>query len=123
MSRVVIEGGAVVTMDGGTSAGDAAGYGTEYAEGHVVVEDDRIVAVGPGSAPEQDVPVHRIDATGCVVTPGLVNTHHHLYQWATRGYAVDSDLFGWLTALYPVWAGIDEEITHAAASSDRKSVV
>ncbi|CAM00587.1 cytosine/adenosine deaminase-related metal-dependent hydrolase [Saccharopolyspora erythraea NRRL 2338] len=117
MSRVVIEGGAVVTMDGGTSAGDAAGYGTEYAEGHVVVEDDRIVAVGPGSAPEQDVPVHRIDATGCVVTPGLVNTHHHLYQWATRGYAVDSDLFGWLTALYPVWAGIDEEITHAAASS------
>ncbi|GAA2810522.1 8-oxoguanine deaminase [Saccharopolyspora taberi] len=108
MSRVVIEGGAVVAMDDS---------GTEHAEGHIVVEGDRVLSVGPGRAPEQDVPVRHVDASGCVVTPGLVNTHHHLYQWATRGYAVDSDLFGWLTALYPVWAGIDEEITHAAASS------
>jgi cytosine/adenosine deaminase-related metal-dependent hydrolase len=49
------------------------------------------------------------------VTPGLVNTHHHLYQWATRGFAQQSDLFGWLTALYPVWSGLDEDITHDAA--------
>ncbi|MEU6267755.1 8-oxoguanine deaminase [Saccharopolyspora shandongensis] len=105
---VVIEGGAVVTVDDS---------GTEFTEGHVVVEGDRIVAVGPGSAPAQQGPVRRIDASGCLVTPGLINTHHHLYQWATRGYAADATLFGWLTELYPVWAGIDEEITHAAASA------
>ncbi|GAA0539566.1 8-oxoguanine deaminase [Saccharopolyspora thermophila] len=105
---MVIEGGAVVTVDDS---------GTEFAEGHVVIEGDRIAAVGSGSAPPQDGPVRRIDASGCLVTPGLVNTHHHLYQWATRGYAADATLFGWLTELYPVWAGIDEEITHAAASA------
>lgn len=112
MSRIVIEGGSVVTVDGA-----APGAGAEYSEGHVVVEDDRVLAAGPGSAPAQDVPARRVDATGCVVTPGLVNAHHHLYQWATRGYAVDSTLFGWLTELYPIWAGLDEEIAHAAASA------
>ena len=40
-------------------------------------------------------------ARACLATPGLVNCHHHLYQWATRGMAQDEDLFGWLTALYP----------------------
>ncbi|MER7015225.1 8-oxoguanine deaminase [Saccharopolyspora sp. NPDC000359] len=103
-----MEGGAVVTVDDS---------GTEFVEGHVVVEADRIVSVGPGSAPPQEGAVRRVDASGCLVTPGLVNTHHHLYQWATRGYAADATLFGWLTELYPVWAGIDEEITHAAASA------
>ncbi|WP_433871689.1 8-oxoguanine deaminase [Saccharopolyspora sp. CA-218241] len=108
MSRTIVEGGAVVAVD------DA---GTEFDEGHVVIDDDRVVAVGPGSAPPQDGPVRRIDATGCLVTPGLINTHHHLYQWATRGYAVDAPLFGWLTELYPVWARLDAESTHAAASA------
>ncbi|GAA2347126.1 8-oxoguanine deaminase [Saccharopolyspora halophila] len=103
--RLIIEGGAVAAVD------DA---GTEFAEGHVVVEGDRIAAVGPGSA---EGPGRRIDATGCLVTPGLVNTHHHLYQWATRGYACDSTLFEWLTELYPVWARMDEESVHAAASA------
>src|SRR5262249_31991820 len=54
-------------------------------------------------------------ATGCLATPGLVNTHHHLYQWATRGLATGSGLFDWLRALYPVWAGIDGGIVAAAA--------
>ncbi|MGW1680168.1 8-oxoguanine deaminase [Saccharopolyspora sp. NPDC002376] len=106
--RTVIEGGAVATVDDS---------GAEFIEGHVVVEGDRILAVGPGSAPPQEGAVRRVDASGCLVTPGLINTHHHLYQWATRGYAADATLFGWLTELYPVWAGIDEEITHAAASA------
>ncbi|WP_308198058.1 8-oxoguanine deaminase [Saccharopolyspora soli] len=104
----MIEGGAVVAVDDS---------GTEFADGHVVVEGDRIVAVGPGAAPAPEGPVRRIDASGCLVTPGLINTHHHLYQWATRGYAADAGLFGWLTELYPVWARIDAEITHAAASA------
>ncbi len=46
-----------------------------------------------------------------------MNTHHHLYQWATRGRAVDSTLFQWLTELYPVWAGIDASIVADAATA------
>ncbi len=101
--RLVLHGAAVATVDG-----------PEHAEGHVVLDGDRIAAVGPGG-PEPGG--SRIDVTGCLITPGLVNTHHHLYQWATRGYAADSTLFEWLTRLYPVWAGLDEEVVHAAASA------
>src|SRR6185437_11438862 len=61
----------------------------EYLAGHIVVDDGQITAVGPGPAPERDGD-RVIDATGCLATPGLVNTHHHLYQWATRGRAADS---------------------------------
>ena len=56
--------------------------------------------------PEAD---ERVDLGGAVVTPGLVNTHHHLYQTLTRARAQQADLFTWLRELYPVWAGIDEE--------------
>ncbi len=58
-----------------------------------------------------------VDGSGCVVTSGLINTHHHLYQWATRGRAVDSTLFGWLTELYPVWARIDCYVVADAATA------
>ncbi|MBQ6643666.1 MAG: amidohydrolase family protein, partial [Saccharopolyspora sp.] len=101
--RLVLHGASVATVDG-----------PEHAEGHVVLDGDRIAAVGSGS-PESGG--RRIDVSGCLITPGLVNTHHHLYQWATRGYAADSTLFEWLTRLYPVWAGLDEEVVHAAASA------
>ena len=105
--RTILDGATVVTMDGAR---------TEHATGHVVVENGRIAAVGAGLAPaELDGP--RTDVTGCLVTPGLVNTHHHLYQWVTRGLAVDEGLFGWLTTLYPVWGGIDEDIVGAAAAA------
>ena len=57
-----------------------------------------------------------VDGRGCLLTPGLVNTHHHLYQWVTRGLAVDDTLFEWLTTLYPVWAGIDEDAVRTAAT-------
>lgn len=60
--------------------------------------------------------VRRIDGRGCLLTPGLVNTHHHLYQWITRGLAADNTLFEWLTTLYPIWAGIDEEAVRIAAT-------
>ena len=77
--------------------------------GHVVVAGNRIESVGAGRAPEglENV-VRRIDGTGHLVTPGLVNTHHHFYQWITRGLATDHNLFNWLVALYPTWARIDE---------------
>ena len=59
--------------------------GPEFDGGHIVVDDDRITAVGPGPAPDVAAGTRRIDAGGCLATPGLVNTHHHLYQWATQG--------------------------------------
>ena len=69
-----------------------------------------ILAVGPSSElPSTADEV--VDATGCVVTPGLVNTHHHLYQNLTRVVpaGVDASLFGWLQALYPIWARMSPE--------------
>lgn len=66
-------------------------------------------------------PIHRIDnvveAKNHVVTPGLINAHHHFYQTLTRAYpeALDKELFHWLTTLYPVWAGLDEEM-HALST-------
>jgi cytosine/adenosine deaminase-related metal-dependent hydrolase len=71
-----------------------------------------IEAVGEVPA-EPDDRVIRCD--GDIVTAGLVNTHHHLYQWMTRGRAVGCDLFGWLTELYPVWGRLSVEDVLAAA--------
>src|SRR3569833_924563 len=88
----------------------------EIEDGHVVVEGDRITAVGAGPAPAPGA-ARRIDATGCLVTPGLVNTHHHLYQWATQGLPQGSTLFDWLTGLYETWAGIDAEVVYDAATA------
>lgn len=80
----------------------------------VLIDGARIVGVGnvPDALPED---VLRVDAGGCVLTPGLVNTHHHLYQWITRGLAADHTLFEWLTTLYPIWAGLDEDAVRTAA--------
>jgi len=105
-TTIVLNGCAVVTVDGRR---------TEHDSGHVIVEGGRISAVAAGPAPAGLPGARYVDATGCLATPGLVNTHHHLYQWATRGLAVDSTLFGWLTELYPVWGRIDAEIVFAAA--------
>jgi len=105
--RRVIEGCAIFTVDAA---------GTEYESGYVAIEGNRIVALGGGSVPEEYArDADRIDGSGCLATPGLVNCHHHLYQWATRGLAQDATLFEWLVELYPVWALIDEEIEYAAA--------
>jgi cytosine/adenosine deaminase-related metal-dependent hydrolase len=103
----VVEGCTVVTMDAAR---------TEHRVGHVVVVGTRITAVGSGPAPRGDH-ASVVDGRGCVLTPGLVNTHHHLYQWVTRGLAVDATLFEWLATLYPVWAGVDEQVVHAAAAA------
>jgi 8-oxoguanine deaminase len=87
--------------------------GTEHEAGWVLVEEGVVTAVGAsGHEPDAD---ERIDLTGTVVTPGLVNTHHHLYQTLTRARAQQADLFSWLRELYPVWAGIDAEAEYAAA--------
>jgi 8-oxoguanine deaminase len=100
---IAIEHCAIATVD-------AAGTG--YEDGHVLIDGARIVAVGPGPAPEAD---RRVDGAGCLATPGLVNCHHHLYQWATRGLAQQATLFEWLTELYPLWARIDADVESVAA--------
>jgi 8-oxoguanine deaminase len=107
VSTTVLDGCSVVTMDGARA---------EYASGHVVAEGTRITAVGAGRAPRDLEGARYVDASGCLATPGLVNTHHHLYQWATRGFAVDGTLFEWLTALYPVWGRMDAETVQLAAT-------
>ncbi len=106
MADLVIEGCALAGMDEA---------GTEHDWGHLVVLGDRIASVGASAAPPIDAPVRRIDGRGCLLTPGLVNTHHHLSQWLTRGLAQNATLFEWLVELYPVWAGIDAELEAPAA--------
>ncbi|HJW66933.1 MAG TPA: 8-oxoguanine deaminase, partial [Gaiellaceae bacterium] len=86
--------------------------GTEHEDGWVLVEDGVVAATGGGAEPDAD---ERVDLGGAIVTPGLINTHHHLYQTLTRARAQESNLFGWLKALYPVWARLDEEAEHVAA--------
>jgi 8-oxoguanine deaminase len=103
---IVIEGCAIATVDGA---------GAEHRDGHLVIDGDRIVAVGEGRAPDAPPDAQRIDGRGMLATPGLVNCHHHLYQWATRGLAQQATLFEWLVELYPVWAQVDDEIEWAAA--------
>jgi 8-oxoguanine deaminase len=86
--------------------------GTEHETGWLLVEGGFVRDVGGGAEPTAD---ERIDVAGAVVTPGLVNAHHHLYQTLTRARAQQADLFTWLRELYPVWAGIDAEAEYAAA--------
>ena len=91
----------LVTMDDG---------GTEHERGWIRIEDGLVADVGSG-----DAPAGGEDLGGAIVTPGLVNTHHHLYQTLTRARAQQADLFAWLQTLYPTWARLDDEMEYAAA--------
>jgi len=102
-SRTLYANAVVVTMDD---------EGTEHDGGWVLVDGSTIAEVGAGPEPEA---ASRIDLRGAVVTPGLVNTHHHLYQTLTRARAQQADLFTWLRELYPVWSQIDADAEYAAA--------
>jgi cytosine/adenosine deaminase-related metal-dependent hydrolase len=88
----------------------------EIAGGWIAVTDGVVSALG-GPADPQPAAIRRVDARGCLVTPGLVNTHHHLYQNLTRAYApaLTGGLFDWLVTLYPLWARLDEEATFVSA--------
>ncbi|MCC6338708.1 MAG: 8-oxoguanine deaminase [Acidimicrobiia bacterium] len=87
----------------------------EIAGGWVSVRDGAVEGVGePGTEPAaRDV----IDGRGCLVTPGLVNTHHHMYQNLTRAFApaLGGDIFHWLRVQYPIWARLDEEAAYVSA--------
>jgi cytosine/adenosine deaminase-related metal-dependent hydrolase len=86
--------------------------GTEHPRGWVLIENGFIHATGGGEEPEADA---RDDLGGALVTPGLVNVHHHLYQTLTRTRAQQADLFTWLKTLYPIWARLDDDAEYAAA--------
>ncbi|MFT6392991.1 MAG: cytosine/adenosine deaminase-related metal-dependent hydrolase, partial [Ilumatobacter sp.] len=86
----------------------------EIADGWVAIDNGLIVAIGSGDPPRA---AQTIDARECLVTPGLVNTHHHLYQNLTRAFPpmTDKPLFGWLQSLYPLWRAIDTESVYTSA--------
>jgi cytosine/adenosine deaminase-related metal-dependent hydrolase len=94
--------------------------GTEYEPGWMLVEDGFVSTTGGGAAPAAD---ETIDLGGALVTPGLVNTHHHLFQTLTRARAQEADLFTWLRELYPVWARLDAEGEYAAARAGLAELV
>ena len=94
MSEILIRNAqCIVTMD------DAR---RELRDADIRLHDGFVAEIGQGLRSEGEV----IDAKGCVITPGFVNTHHHLYQTLTRAVpaAQDAMLFGWLQTLYPIWA-------------------
>jgi cytosine/adenosine deaminase-related metal-dependent hydrolase len=83
--------------------------------GWVAITDGVVVGVGaPGTEPRA---TRTLSADGCLVTPGLVNTHHHIYQNLTRSFApaLSGNLFHWLRTLYPVWSQLDEEAAYLSA--------
>ncbi len=91
--------------------------GESVADGAMFVRDNVIAWVGksdeiPDGMETADL---IIDATDKVVLPGLINTHHHLYQTLTRAMAPDSALFPWLQTLYPIWARMDGEAVYTSA--------
>jgi cytosine/adenosine deaminase-related metal-dependent hydrolase len=90
----------------------------EIADGALFARDGVIEAVGPTA----DLPATAdevIDAHDQLVMPGLVNTHHHMYQTLTRAVpaAQDNELFGWLQTLYPLWARLTPEMAHVSTQT------
>ncbi len=90
----------------------------EIPNGALLTEGGRIVQIGTTAeldawlaAHPQEAPSRTINATGCVVTPGLVNCHHHMYQTLTRSIGTSRGLalFDWLKMLYKVWGGLTPE--------------
>ncbi len=89
----------------------------ELAGGWVAISNGLVSAIGASSEPAPAADIV-IDATDCLVTPGLINAHHHLFQNLTRAFRpmTSAPLFGWLQSLYPRWtANIDEESEYLAA--------
>ena len=89
----------------------------ELPGGWVAIADGLISAVGQSTDPQPEA-TETLSAEDCLVTPGLINSHHHLFQNLTRAYTpmTSTPLFGWLQTLYPLWtASLDEEAEHVAA--------
>lgn len=88
----------------------------EIHDGGVLIDGREIAAVGPTDELPGDAE-RTLDCRGMILLPGLVNTHHHLYQTLTRALpgAQDSDLFGWLRTLYPIWGALRGDDVYVSA--------
>ena len=115
MTVLLVENAAVVaTLDGERR---------EISDGAVLIDGQWIEAVGGSDEIRRELerrgvePERRMDARGCAVIPGLVNSHHHLYQTLTRsiGTAEGLSLFDWLSRLYPIWAEMDADAIYISA--------
>lgn len=102
MSSLLIQNAwAVVTCDNG---------GTLLQNANILIRDGVIAYMGPEPQEAEEV----LDASNCIVYPGLVNTHHHLYQTFSRNLpqVQNLELFDWLTALYEIWKNLDREVIY-----------
>jgi cytosine/adenosine deaminase-related metal-dependent hydrolase len=88
----------------------------ELPGGWVAITNGLISGVGVSGTEPTDA-IETVSVPGCLLTPGLINTHHHIYQNLTRSYApaVNGTLFEWLTTLYPIWSRLDEEAAYISA--------
>ena len=101
--RRLVANAHIVTMDEA---------GTEIANGWLLIEDGFVEEVGSENPPPAEA---YENVAGSLITPGLVNTHHHLFQTLTRTRAQQADLFTWLKHLYPLWQQVDADAEYAAA--------
>jgi cytosine/adenosine deaminase-related metal-dependent hydrolase len=104
----------MILIDSCTALASMDDAGTEIKGGSILIDQGAIAWVGRGR-PSLPDGADIIDGRGLVALPGLVNTHHHLYQALTRVRAQEQGLFGWLKELYPVWARIDLRWERTAA--------
>ena len=90
----------------------------EISDGGLFIRDGFIEQVGPSAALPQSAD-EVIDLSGCIVLPGLINTHHHFYQTLTRAVpaAQDANLFNWLKTLYPIWARLTPQDIHISTQT------
>ena len=109
MGRLLIRNADVVATMGATG---------EVSNADILCEDGVVSAVGANLKAEG---AEVLDGQGCVVTPGLVNTHHHLYQTLTRAVpaAQDALLFDWLKVLYPIWSRLGPDDIKASIGPHR----
>jgi len=87
----------------------------ELSDAAIFARDGVIEAVGPLDQMPAQTAEMVLDLPNHVVIPGLVNTHHHMYQSLTRALAQDLELFGWLQTLYPIWANLHSEAIYTSA--------
>jgi 8-oxoguanine deaminase len=87
----------------------------EIRDGALLIRDGVISAVGHSDDFRETAADRVIDLRHHIVIPGMVNTHHHMFQTLTRALAQEAELFGWLKTLYPIWARLTGEAVYLSA--------
>ena len=106
----------MILLEGCRTVATMDDSGSELVDASILIDGGVVRWVGSGRAPVREQP-EVVDGHGLVAIPGLVNTHHHLYQTLTRVRAQQGGLFDWLRELYPAWARIDAEWERNAAEA------